>query len=44
MRLFNVEDNYFVCDMAAVEAMIFYLETEKKVTPKKLVKDDAGNY
>ena len=44
VRLFNVEDNYFVSDMAAVEAMIFDLENEKKVSPKKLVKDDAGNY
>ena len=44
VRLFNVEDNYFVRDMAAVEAMIFDLENKKKVTPKKLVKDDAGNF
>ena len=39
VRLFNVEDNYFVNDMAAVEAMIFDLENEKKVSPKKLAKD-----
>ena len=44
VRLFNVEDNYFVSDMAAVEAMISDLETEKKVAPKKLIRDDAGNY
>ena len=43
VRLFNVEDNYFVRDMAAVEAMIFNLEN-KKVTPKKLVKNYTGNY
>ena len=44
VRLFNIEDNYFVNDMAAVEAMIFELENERKVSPKKLMKDGAGKY
>jgi hypothetical protein len=44
VRLFNVEDNYFVSDMAAVEAMIFDLDNKQKVTPTKMVKDTDGNY
>jgi len=44
VRLFNIEDNYFVNDMAAVEAMIFELGKERNVSPKKLMKDGDGKY
>ena len=46
--LFNVEDNYFVEDMARVENMVSELQSkaklEEKVTPIKLVKNDEGGY
>ena len=47
VRLFNVEDNYFVDDMAKVEEMVAGLQhktKEEKVTPIKLVKNDEGGY
>ena len=48
MRLFNIEDTYFVSDMAEVEAMMFDLqksmEEVKKVEPTKLIKNKDGIY
>ena len=49
VRLFNIEDNYFISDMAEVEAMMFDLrektkEEVKKVEPTKLIKDKDGTY
>ena len=49
VRLFNIEDNYFIDDMAKVEQLIQGLQQKdkdsmKKVEPTKLVKDSDGNY
>ena len=49
VRLFNIEDNYFISDMAEVEAMMFDLqkktdEERKKVESIKLIKSKYGNY
>ena len=48
VRLFNIEDTYFVSDMAEVEAMMFDLqksrEEVKKVEPTKLIKNKDGIY
>ena len=55
VRIFNVEDNYFIRDMAEVERMIQMLDekvyesdgepvTEKKVQPTKLVKAADGKW
>ena len=55
-RIFNVEDNYFIRDMAQVEEMMkalddnevnvpeFKAEPGKKVEPTKLVKDANGGW
>merc|ERR1719347_250302 len=48
VRLFNIEDNYFVRDMAEVESIIKRMEEEYKkdaqVKPIKLVKNADGVY
>ena len=48
VRLFNIEDSYFVRDMAEVESMIKRMEEEYKkeaqVKPIKLVKNADGVY
>ena len=49
VRLFNIEDNYFISDMAEVEAMMFDLqkvteEEVQKVEPTKLIKNEDGTY
>ena len=48
VRLFNIEDNYFISDMAKVEEMMSELNKTKeealKVEPKKLVRNDDGTY
>ena len=49
VRLFNIEDNYFISDMAEVEAMMFDLQKKteeemQKVEPMKLIKNKDGDY
>ena len=49
VKLFNVEDNYFISDMAEVEAMMFDLQKDavkepEKVEPTKLVRNEDGTY
>ena len=49
VRLFNIEDNYFISDMAEVEAMMFDLQKKtdeevQKVEPTKLIKNKDGTY
>ena len=48
VRLFNIEDNYFISDMAKVEEMMSELSKSKeevlKVKPTKLVRNEDGTY
>lgn len=48
VRLFNIEDSYFMRDMAEVEKMMAKLQESKtavrKVKPTKLVRKEGGSY
>ena len=49
VRLFNVEDNYFIRDLDLVDKLIKQMaeqesEEERRVQPLRLVRDSSGNY
>ena len=46
VKLFNIEDNYFIQDMADCEKLVSYLKgrTENRIKPTKIVRDPDGKF